>query len=333
MTSTSDRAVADARATVDLLAVLPLFAGVAEGELETLARVTRLVEAAAGTVLWREGDEADGLHVVVSGTLKIETRLPGERSVEIATAGPGEVLGEIPLLGGGPRWATVRAVDDCSLLFLGRAEFGGLVSGASSGALAVRRRILALVCERLRGRHETLAEWLGGGDARVDPPAAPATVGGGALPPDQYLRALPFFRSLDRTTTAEMLRRSIVTELPRGEVLVAERGPAPGFWITLNGAVEELIRRGDEVIRVNLAGPGHAFGYVGLIDGLPSSVSAATRERSILMFLPPEDFDALFDPTLGPTAFRDAIQRELVHALRAAWRPRARLAAGRPRAR
>jgi CRP-like cAMP-binding protein len=328
MTSTSDRAVADARATVDLLAVLPLFADVADRELEALARVTRLVEAAAGSVLWREGDEADGLHVVVSGTLKVETRLPGERSVEIATVGPGDVLGEIPLLGGGPRWAAVRAVDDCTLLLLGRAEFGGLVSGASPGALAVRSRILALVCERLRRRHEELADCLGGGVARVGALTGPPRGGRGTSLPEEYVRALPFFCSLDRTTTAEVLHRSIVVELPRGRTLVGEGAPATGCWITVNGAVEELIRRGDEVIRVSLAGPGLAFGYVGLIDGRPSSVSAATRERSIVMFLPSEDFAALFDPTLGQTAFSDAIQRELVRALRAAWRPQARLAAG-----
>jgi CRP-like cAMP-binding protein len=327
MTSTSDVADADARATVDLLAVLPLFSDVAESELETLARVTRLVAAPAGTVLWHEGDEADGLHVVVSGTLKVETRLPAERSVEIAKVGPGEVLGEIPLLGGGPRWATVRAIEDCSLLFLGRAEFGGLVSGASPGALAVRRRILALVCERLRKRHEALADWLGGGDVPVEPPATAPRVGGATLPPEEYLRALPFFRCLDSTTTTEVLRRSVVAELPRGRLLVAEHARGTGCWITLNGAVEELIRRGNEVIRVSLAGPGHAFGYVPVIDGQPSSVSAATRERSLLLLLAPEDFDALFDPTLGPTAFREAIQRDLVRALRAAWRPQARLAA------
>jgi CRP-like cAMP-binding protein len=323
----SDGAVVDARATVDLLAVLPLFSDVADSELETLARVTRVVEAPAGTVLWHEGDEADGLHVVVSGTLKVEARLPGERSVEIATVGPGEVLGEIPLLGGGPRWATVRVIEDSSLLFLGRAEFGGLVSGASPGALAVRRRILALVCERLRRRHETLAACLGSREAPVTSLESMPLPEAATLPPDEYLGALPFFRSLDRTTTAELLRRSIVTELPRGRWLVGEGEPATGCWITLNGAVEELIRRGDEVIRVSLAGPGHAIGYVGLVDGGPSSVSAATRERSILLFLPPEEFDALFDPTLGPTAFREAIQRDLVRALRAAWRPQARLAA------
>jgi len=126
-----------------------------------------------------------------------------------------------------------------------------------------------------------------------------------------------------------VLRRSVVTQLPRSCALVAEGTPATGCWITINGAVEELIRRDDQVIRVSLAGPGHASGYVGLIDGRPSSVSTATRERSLLLFLAPEAFEALFDPTLGPTTFREAIQRDLVHALRATWRPQARLAAGR----
>jgi CRP-like cAMP-binding protein len=336
MTSTSDGQAAgvgggtDTGKNLRVLATLPLFADVRDGELETLARVTRTVEVPAGTVLWREGDEADGLHVVASGTIKIETRLPGERSVEIATVEPGDVLGEIPLLGGGPRWASARALEDCSLLFLGRAEFAGLVSGASPGALAVRRRILALVSDRLRQRHEALAEWIGGGPAvTADPLAALPPAGGAALPSDDYLRTLPFFRSLDRTTTAEVLRRSVVTHLPRSRALVAEGAPATGCWITINGAVEELIRRDDQVIRVSLAGPGHASGYVGLIDGRPSSVSTATRERSLLLFLAPEAFQALFDPSLGPTTFREAIQRDLVHALRATWRPQARLAAGR----
>ena len=164
MTWTSDAQPAgvgagtDADANLRVLATLPLFADVADGELETLARVTRLVEAPAGTVLWREGDEADGLHVVVSGAIKIETRLPAERSIEIATVGPGDVLGEIPLLGGGPRWASARAVEDCSLLFLGRAEFGGLVSGASPGAFTSFYRAVFRSRINLPRKHKPLED-------------------------------------------------------------------------------------------------------------------------------------------------------------------------------
>lgn len=322
MTSTSET-------EVGLLAQLPLFAEVPTDELEALARLTRTVEAEAGTVLWREGDHADGLYVITAGKIRVETRLPGERAVEIATLERGGVLGEIPLLGGGRRWATVLAVEDCSLLFLGRVEFGGLVSGASVGALTVRRRLLALVCDRLRQRHDALAASLGGKAApRAEPTFTPQN--GAAPPREEYLLRLPFFRTLDLASALDVLRRSIITEVPASQPLLAEGTEPIGCWITINGAVEEVIRRGDRAIRVGLAGPGHAFGYLGLVDGLPTSVAARTRERSLLLLIPPDEFELLFDPAaLGAAAFREAIQRDLVRALHAAWRPQARLELGR----
>ena len=54
----------------------------------------------------------------------------------------------------------------------------------------------------------------------------------------------------------------------------------------MNGAVEKVIVRGGRRIRVGLAGPGQAFGYESLIDGGPSPVTAATRERTLLLVLP-----------------------------------------------
>ncbi len=338
MTSTSshgrplETAAPDVGANLRHLAVLPLFSGLADDEVEALAQVTRVVEVPQGDDLWREGDQADGLYVIVSGRVTVDTRLPADREVEIATLGPGGVLGEIPLLGGGRRWATVRVLEDSRLLFLGRPEFGALVSGASPGALVVRSRLIALVCDRLRQRHEVLAEWLGG-EPHVQPeppPATPTRRDGATRPREEYLLRLPFFRKLDRASAVDVLRRGVIVDLPVSSVVVAEGALANGCWITLNGAVEELIRRGERVIRVSLAGPGHAFGYLGLLDGRPASVAAATRERSRLLFLPPDEFEALFDTTaLGAGAFREAIQRDLVRALRASWRPQARLAVGR----
>jgi CRP-like cAMP-binding protein len=338
VTSTSSRrgvvesVVLDVEANRRLLATLPLFEGVPENEFDALARVTRLVEATKGEVLWREGDKADGLYVIVSGRVTVETRLPSQREVEIATLGAGGVLGEIPLLGEGPRWATVRALEDSRLLFLGRLEFGALVAGASPGALIVRRRLLALVCDRLRQRHAALADWLGGGQpVAAKPVSIPVERDGGVpAPRDDYLLRLPFFRNFDRGAAVDVLRRGVIVDLPVSRVVAAEGIPSTGCWITLNGAVEELIRRGDRVIRVRLAGPGHAFGYLGLIDGLPAPVAAATRERSRLLFIAPDEFDALFDPSApGPGTFREAVQKDLVRALRVSWRPQARLTVSR----
>jgi len=69
-------------------------------------------------------------------------------------------------------------------------------------------------------------------------------------------------------------------------------------------------------------------GYLGLLDGGPSPVTVATRERAVLLAVPGAMFAELFDgATALSYAFIEAVQRDLIAALRQAERPQARLAA------
>ena len=68
-----------------------------------------------------------------------------------------------------------------------------------------------------------------------------------------------------------------------GQTLLAEGTPSTAYYLTINGAVEKVLVRGDRRIRVGLAGPGKAFGYESLIDGRPSPVTAIARERALLL--------------------------------------------------
>ena len=100
------------------------------------------------------------------------------------------------------------------------------------------------------------------------------------------------------------------------------------YFLTINGAVEKVLVRGNRRIRVGLAGPGKAFGYESLIDGRPSPVTAITRERALLLILPSDPFEQLFNAEDAVSrVFLDVIQRDLVATLRETLRPNARLAA------
>jgi CRP-like cAMP-binding protein len=318
---------------VSFLGRVPLFARIPPEELDELARVMLTVELAAGDVLFRQGEEARGLHVIASGLVRVSARLPGEREVELATLGAGEVLGEIPLLDGGARTATVRAVEPTVALFLGRADFTALVSRLHPTAFTVKRRIASLACERLRRRYASLALSLGEGPppapAAEDLPREPApdTLASVTRPSLEYLRRLSFFRSFDQPQLDEILESGRLAFLPVRHLVLGEGAEATSCYVTLDGAVEEVIRRGDRTIRVGLAGPGRAFGYVGLIDGQPAPVTANTRERALLLAVSRTQFDALFyGSTIGSYAFFEAVQRDLMTALRQADRPQARLA-------
>ncbi len=301
------------------LASVPLFAGLPEDELAGLARVLRRVELRPGDVLFRQGDEVDGLHVVLEGALEVTSSLPGERTLELAAVGPGEVLGEVPLLGGGRRSGTVCATTPAVLLLLDRIDFAGLVSRRHPTAFTIRRRIAAVACARLRHRYASLASSLGSA-------SPPATHDGppmrqGTPPPARYLSRLGFFRELE----PEALAECGWLQVPRATTLVHEGGDAAACFVTVSGAVEEVLRRHDRSIRVGLSGPGRAFGYVGEIDGLGAPVTAATRERSLVLVIPHEQFEVLYHRD-SSFAFFDAVQRDLMASLRQAVRPQAQLA-------
>ena len=313
------------------LAAVPLLAGIERAELEELARVMRPREARAGEILWREGDEAKAMLVIVEGVVSILLRLPGERAVELASLGPGEVLGEIPLLDGGVHSATARVVQPASLLSLSRADFAALVSRGHRTAFVLKRRIAQLTCSRLRRQLAVLSSTLDAEESDVpatQPPDPFEDLEFCGPPDSRYVRRLATFHAFDSLALWGFLTAGRFARCPAGATLVVEGKRSNACCLTMNGAVEKVIIRGGRRIRVGLAGPGHAFGYESLIDGGPSPVTATTRERALLLVLPQEPFDRLFNgETSGSHVFLDVIHRDLVVALRQALRPHARLAA------
>jgi CRP-like cAMP-binding protein len=306
---------------------MPLFAGIGDGELGEIEQVLQRVSLQPGQLLFRQGEAGDGLHVVAAGAVGVYVRLPAGREVEVAQLGAGEVIGEMALVDGGMRAATVRALEPTSTLFLGRAEFLALVSRLDPTAFIIKRRVAGLVCERLRRRHEVLTGWLGG-NGRVATPAdaAPAELVPARAPDDPYLARLQFFRGFEPRRRAELVGRCRTVLVPSHRVLLREGAEPETAFVTLNGAVEELLGSGRRRIRVRLAGPGRAVGYLGILDGRPSPVTVATRERALLLAVQRTTFAELFDgATPLSHAFLDAVERDLVAALRLAEHPQARL--------
>jgi CRP-like cAMP-binding protein len=312
------------------LATVPLLDGLPEEELAELLRILRRRELAAGEILWREGDPAAGMLVIVDGSVSVSLRLPGERTIEVTRLGRGEVLGEIPLLDGGRHSATARVVEPASLLALSRADFAALVSRSHPTAFALKRRIALVACARLRRQLADLAASIGPDpdEPAAEPQPAPAELEFVGPPNSGYVRRLATFRDFDALALWGFLTAGRFARCPPGRALIAEGATSTACYLTMNGAVEKVIVRGGRRIRVGLAGPGQAFGYESLIDGGPSPVAAITRERTLLLVLPQEPFERLFHgEKSGSHEFLDVVLRDLMAAQRQALRPHARLAA------
>lgn len=112
-----------------VLAGVSMFAGLPPARLEAAMRSAALVEMPAGTVIIRQGDEADRFYVIAGGTVEVtQVAADGEPPRVLRRMEPGQFFGEIGLLSGVPRTATVTAVSDVRLVALDREPFLELVS-------------------------------------------------------------------------------------------------------------------------------------------------------------------------------------------------------------
>ena len=126
---------------VERLSQVPLFAGCSNRELQTIARTVRDIDHTPGAVIAREGEPGVGLFIIADG--KAEVTIGGKKK---ATLGPGDFFGEIALLDGGPRTATVTAVSVVRLLGLTEWVFRSLMMDHPSIAL----KTLEAMAGRLR---------------------------------------------------------------------------------------------------------------------------------------------------------------------------------------
>ena len=99
-----------------------MFAGCSKKDLAAVGRAADEVRVPAGTVLTTEGGSGHEFCLILDGTAAVRR---GKRKVATLTAG--QYFGELSLLDGQPRSATVVAESDIHLLVLGRREFSALL--------------------------------------------------------------------------------------------------------------------------------------------------------------------------------------------------------------
>ena len=129
----------------------PLLTGLGAAEIADLEAAMVKLTLAPGDVLFREGEEAQDIYFVSSGALRAEVAsVDGGAARRLLTMGPGTALGEIALLDGGPRSATVvadEASEVHSLSFTALADVGGMHPGLTAN---IYRNVGRLLAWRLR---------------------------------------------------------------------------------------------------------------------------------------------------------------------------------------
>src|SRR4029077_16802908 len=154
---------------VALLRSVPLFADLEEGELERFSRVAVARSFPAGTRVFHEGDHSDACYIVRDGSFRVTREHSDGRAITLATLGPGDIFGELAMLDGEVRSASVDALGDGGLLARPAGGGGAPAEGhrlafppAEVRALLARHpeitvKLIAALVRRLRAANESIS--------------------------------------------------------------------------------------------------------------------------------------------------------------------------------
>lgn len=232
------------------LANIPLFGDLDPASLHQLVRRVRAVTLEPGQVLFRQGDPANSLYVVVEGA--VVPIAEGDRRCKLAVLESGAFFGEIGLMTKQPRNATIEALVETKLLAIDRRLLRQLIGDAPS----VTKSILRFLRARLI---------------------------------DRQIRTNPFFSAFAHGERAAVAKQFRFLEVEDGAKLI-ERGRAPdGLYVVLSGELGVVgpVSPDEQGVNKDLAslGLGDAFGGLSLIDGRLPPGDVVARGKCWLVVL------------------------------------------------
>jgi CRP-like cAMP-binding protein len=191
------------------LANIPLFGDLDSASLHTLISRVRVVLLDAGQVLFRQGDAANSLYVIVEGA--VVPIAEGERRRKLAVLERGEFFGEIGLMTKQPRNATIEAIVDTKLLAIDRRVLWELIAKQPSVAKSILRFLRARLIDR-------------------------------------QIRTNPFFAAFAHAERGAVARQFRLLEVKDGTRVVEQGKPADGLFVVLSGSLARVGPERDKAI-------------------------------------------------------------------------------------
>jgi ABC-type lipoprotein export system ATPase subunit/CRP-like cAMP-binding protein len=198
----------------------------------------------AGSIIYRQGEPADRFYIIINGQVEVLTEHPSAGEIIVAALGKGQYFGEIGLLEGRPRTATVRTA-----------------AGADAMLMALDRDTFSHLAVDLHLTHDTIAHVM-----------------------RQRVKAEHLFIALPEQANKNTMRirsgHERLTYQP-GEIIFREGDVADRFYLLTSGEVEVLQSgHGEEVVA--RLGSGQSFGEIGLLRGgrRMATIRAATDSET-----------------------------------------------------
>lgn len=149
MTDASDSPIISPSSSAEtLFSQSKIFNALSPDEVREVVRASEQITLEPGEFLFHQNDVSDALYIVSSGEFEVRATSPVGEEIVLAMLGSGTVIGEMSLIGGGPRSASVKALSPGMVFRLTRTAFQKLRAEQKRTAYKIILQLSATLAER-----------------------------------------------------------------------------------------------------------------------------------------------------------------------------------------
>ena len=146
------------RSNLGVWTKIPLFEELSRREQQDVNAVLQHKTYKKGELVFQQGNPGTGLFVVITGSVDVQQEEDDSTILHLASAKPGEFIGELALLDDSLRTASAIAVDDTSVVALYRTDLLALSESRPRLGVKILMQLSQIVAERLRRTNRALKE-------------------------------------------------------------------------------------------------------------------------------------------------------------------------------
>lgn len=260
-------------------------------DLQKLFERNQNVSFQKNELILKQGKIANGIYLVLSGTVEVRARIMGEGNTKIGTLSPGEFLGEISFIEKGPSTTSAIAKTEVDCLWITPTFLNLLCSYYPQLRYKILQALTNQICRRLKLTHDKVKAEISG-TGMISQSFFGKVIYSLTQPreinkKDVEAYTLPttnFFALLTPIEIEYLFEHVTFYDAPKNCVLIHEGQKTASCFVMIQGAVQSSITHNNKIAKLSVIGPGSLFAGIACVDNNSEfTITFTTCEPAILV--------------------------------------------------
>lgn len=260
-------------------------------ELVMILNHSKIFSFSAGEILIQQGKEADGVYIILQGTVITEARIMGERRAKLDNVTAGNFIGEVSFIKKEPCATSAIAKNKVTCLLITYSYFELLANYFPEIRYKILKAIIEQVYARLKHMYDEVTALITHSDMAslsflgrvIHSITQPKHLHASDVDKN-HLQKKDLFQFFEQHELDQLFEHAVFLEASRNCILTHESEKEALCYVVIQGAVQSSIMKDNKIAKLSVIGPGCLFANIACIDKeSPVAITFITCESVVLL--------------------------------------------------